>query len=194
MKPRRNNHNDKGLTLLEVLVVVAIIAVIAGVAYPTFRSMGANMRVKAAARRLYGDLQLAKMRAIEKSTSHTVIFGQTVSNIIYDYVIIEDRDHNEPPAGTGFCECECTACGGTGNDVIVNKTIIGDEFKGVSISGNTLGTNNDSPPLHVIRFDTRGFPRNNSGGFGAGTVTFTNQYGNTAQVIITSLGKIKLVL
>ena len=187
MRLRNNNHNN-GLTLLELMVVVAIIAVVAGVAYPTFRSMGANMRVKAAARRLYGDLQLAKMKAIEKNTSHTVIFGQPITEgsntTTYSYVIIEDKDHN--------CECNCTECGGTGSDVIVNKTIIGNEFRGISISGNTLGINDDG--LHATRFDTKGFPKSNSGGFGAGTVTFTNQYGNIAKVVISSLGKISLVL
>jgi len=154
-----------------------------------FRRMAADMRLKAAARRLYGDLQLAKIKAIEKSTSVSVIFDQPItegaSATTYSYVVIEDKDNN--------CQCNSPDCGTSGDDIILGKTLISKEFRGITISENTFPKNQDN--LHALRFNAKGFPKKGTdNGFASGTVTLSNQYGTTAQVIVNSLGRIRLKL
>ncbi len=165
---RDKNRSRSGLTLMEVMVAIAIVAILTGIAYPSFRKMRASLRLNAAARALYGDIQLARIKAMEKSVSYTIIFGQQVSGVTYDYVIIEDKNNN------GICDSP--DCGTTGDDVIIKKVLISSEFPHISIS----------PNISYLRFNMRGFVSSN------GSITLTNQYGKSAKVTISALGRIKL--
>ncbi len=66
---------ESGMTLLEIVIVVSIIAVLAAIAVPNFKVWLPNMRLKAAARDVYSDMQKAKMSAIKFNTTVTFNFN-----------------------------------------------------------------------------------------------------------------------
>lgn len=58
--------------MVELMVVVAIVAILASLAAPSFRSLIADQRIKAAAGELHSTLTLARSEAMKRSVSITV--------------------------------------------------------------------------------------------------------------------------
>jgi len=69
-------NNQRGFTLLEVMVVVALVAVVVAIASPDWRAFVSNRRTAGASRELYNALQHTRMKAIKE--------GQTITVIYYD--------------------------------------------------------------------------------------------------------------
>jgi len=67
-------NNDKGMTLVELVVVMAIIAVTATIAITSFASYRPHLRLKAAARDIATSLNVARMKAVARNASMTVTF------------------------------------------------------------------------------------------------------------------------
>jgi prepilin-type N-terminal cleavage/methylation domain-containing protein len=60
-------QNDKGLTIIELMVVIGILAIVAGVVTPNFINWRGRVALRGAANNLKGDLELAKARAIREN-------------------------------------------------------------------------------------------------------------------------------
>ncbi len=63
---------SQGFSIVELMVVVAIAATLAGLAAPSFTSLIADQRIKAAAGELHATLSLARSEAMKRSVSVTV--------------------------------------------------------------------------------------------------------------------------
>ena len=75
----RLNYDERGLTLLELMVVIAIIAILAALAFPSFISYFQQRRLAGAAEVLYHDLHDARSEAIRHQANVTVVFQDGVN-------------------------------------------------------------------------------------------------------------------
>lgn len=74
--------NKHGFTLMELMVVIAIIGIMAAIAIPNFLNWLPNMRLKAAARDLYSNMQRTRMMAVKTNKKTAIIFKP--ANNTYD--------------------------------------------------------------------------------------------------------------
>lgn len=73
--------NERGFTLVELLIGAMIVAILGVVAAPQFTNMLQRFRLNGATRVVWGDLHKARLMAIKESTSMTVNFGGNSYNI-----------------------------------------------------------------------------------------------------------------
>ncbi len=67
--------DENGFTFIELIVVVSLIGIMAAIAVPSFFSLLPNMRLKAAARGLYSNMQKAKIEAVKRNTNVVVVLN-----------------------------------------------------------------------------------------------------------------------
>lgn len=69
--------NQKGYSLIEILIAFALVAILATIAVPQTNGWIEHYRLTGAARLVWGDLQSAKMTAIKSNQSVTVTLNST---------------------------------------------------------------------------------------------------------------------
>lgn len=79
--------NQKGVTLLELLVVMVIISIGAALTTPNIGGWMTNYRLRSAAREVASALRLAQIKAVSTNTPHQVVF-----DTVNDSYIIQYRD------------------------------------------------------------------------------------------------------
>lgn len=82
-------QNQKGFSLIEMIVVAAIIAISTGVAIPVYIGMKPSIRLNGATRQIMGDLMWARMQAISQNNEFKVFFIDS-----YKYEILDDNNDN----------------------------------------------------------------------------------------------------
>jgi len=173
----------KGVTLIELAVVMAIIGIMALFMVPAIGQWIDSYRIKQAAREMVSDMQLAKMKAMGNSRYCTVTFNINVGGTDYSYIVYDDSDS----------DCEYDA-----GEEIYERMILGNEYKHVGFDttqgggdGLTFVDNDNNQP--TVAFDARGLPRNNTGGFGAGTAFLKHSKNNKGrQVIVSAAGRVRI--
>lgn len=164
-----------GFTLTELMITIGVFSILAGIAVPGFLKLRPDFQLRSAARDLLSGFQLAKMTAVRSGHNCAITFNQAAEGDTYSYVVFRDADND--------LEYD------TGVDVVVKK-VKWTDYDYVSVTGNTLATNDDGLP--AIAFRSNGLPRNNTGGFGAGTVSLKNTNDKTKDVVLSPAGNIRI--
>lgn len=178
----RGGISKAGFTLVETSIVLLILGIVAAVATPLIIRWLPDYRLRAAARDLMSNMQLAKMTAVKSNTNVAVVFNQPVGGQVFDYLVFVDANNNvEYDAG----------------EAIVARVRLAD-YRGVTFdntqgggNGLTFPVNDDGLP--AIAFRGNGVTRNNGGGFGAGTAFFRNINGRTLSVVVNAAGSIRII-
>jgi len=89
--PTARTHRS-GFTLIELTIVVLIVGILASVAAPRYLETLANYRADATVKRIVADLQLAKRRAQQTSSSQTIAFY--VNDNRYEITGMSDLDRS----------------------------------------------------------------------------------------------------
>ncbi len=80
MARRKARPCARAFTLLELVLVLSIVGVLSAIAVPRFQRSIVKARADAAANRIAGDLRLARARAMQKSTTQSVVFTRAAGN------------------------------------------------------------------------------------------------------------------
>ena len=176
-----NDTRLSGFTLIEVVMAMAVLAILAAISIPGISHLLPNYRLKAAARGMVSNFQLAKFTAIKRNTNCAISFNQMIGARTYDYVIYVDSDNDlEYDAGEEVITHKCWAdYGSTSYDFSQG-------------GGDGLNFVNNDDGLPSIAFQPKGFPVNNIGGLGMGTVFLRNTNNRTTRVVVSSAGNIRI--
>lgn len=164
--PNQHSKQQRGFTLVEVMVTIAVLAIIASVALPSLIEMRDRTRVRAAAESIYAHLQFARSESIKQ--------GITL------YVSVTPGNSWCLGITNNSAGCDCNAAnsctfGPTG--LTQTRNLLSSEFSGIALATNQS----------VIGFESRrGFDLN------AGTVTITGTGNLSAQIRHNLNGNINL--
>jgi len=73
--------DQRGVTLVELITVIAIIAIVAGIVTLSSRDTIQNYKLKGAARQIFSDMQLARLRAIKEGRAYALEYSGTAYSV-----------------------------------------------------------------------------------------------------------------
>jgi prepilin-type N-terminal cleavage/methylation domain-containing protein len=133
--------DDKGYSLVEVLVVIGIIMVVAAIAMPIFQAYAINRNLRSAARDIIGDIFSCKERTIAENRQYRISFNVGANN----YTI--DRCNTTGSSCAAYTVIQTKTPTAFGSDISItnaafgNNSTISFQIRGTSESGNVVLTN-----------------------------------------------------
>ena len=99
--------NQKGVTLMELIVVMVIIAIGAALTVPNIGGWLPNYRLRSAARDVASTLRFAQIKAVSSNTTYQVVFDTANDSYIIQYLDtgggwVNDGETQTLPAGVKF--------------------------------------------------------------------------------------------
>lgn len=77
-------HKDSGFTFIEMMTVIAITGLLAAIAVPNMMAWRSGAKLRGVVENVRGDLQLAKLKAVQESGSVAVLFSGNSYQVFTD--------------------------------------------------------------------------------------------------------------
>jgi len=87
-----NPTKNRGFTLVELVLVMAVIGILAAVGIPNFLNWLPNMRVRAAARDIYSNMQHIRSEAVKNNQDRAIVFN--TANNTYSLCSLPGADND----------------------------------------------------------------------------------------------------
>ncbi|MGH8462451.1 MAG: GspH/FimT family pseudopilin [Stenotrophobium sp.] len=164
---------QRGFTVLEMLITLVVISIIAGLGVPSYISMLAKRRIEGAASALQTQFQQLRSQAIKRNSIEFLSFAINGSN--WSYGVNDNAACNPALAGN------CTVNG-------VSQIFNGSDWKGVTIAlSQSISSNGNS-----VGFEPRrGMTISPGGAISSGTITLQSAAGSV-QVNVSPIGYISI--
>lgn len=85
-------REEKGYTLIELVIAVSLIGIVSAMAAPQFLQMAPKMRVDSATRQVVSEMLSLKFKAISENRKYRIIFGQPNGN---QYQVQQDGNRDD---------------------------------------------------------------------------------------------------
>lgn len=85
-----NTNNQKGYSLIEIIIVITIFSTLAGITISAYISMKPSLRLSGTTRQIIGDLMWARMQSISQNNEFKIFF--LPDN--HRYTILDDDNNN----------------------------------------------------------------------------------------------------
>jgi prepilin-type N-terminal cleavage/methylation domain-containing protein len=155
----------KGFTLIELMVVIFMIAAVSGFAVPGIMKWRSAAKLRGAAENLKGDLELAKLRAIQENGPVAINFSEKSYQIFID-------------SGTTLGILDA-------NELVLKKTSLPEGVRFDSTLTTFDAVDGDWPWPKKTRFKGRGTAD-------AGSAMLVNSNGKKKKIKISSFGNITI--
>jgi type IV fimbrial biogenesis protein FimT len=172
----RTVKGNSGFTMVELVVVVVILTLVVGIGVPTYHlTIKPRAHLNGAARQLYSDIQLARLRAVSRNFNCGIVFSAGPS-----YTLFVDNN----PQDSVY---QYTDDGDDTNDEEVIKTVnLANEYLGVQFDtahggGDGIDFDNSS-----FSFSPRGLPDPD------GDIYLKNQKGEGRKIVVNLMGGVSL--
>ncbi|MBW1860026.1 MAG: GspH/FimT family protein [Deltaproteobacteria bacterium] len=167
---------NSGFTMVELIVVVVILAFVAAIGIPTYHlTIKPTAHLKGAARQLYSDIQLARLRAVSRNARCGMVFSAGPSYIVF----VDDM----LPVG----QYEYTDDGNSENDEEMIKTVnLANEYLGVQFDTAHGGGDGIDFANSSFSFSSRGLPSPD------GDLYLINQKGEGRKIVVNIMGGVQL--
>jgi prepilin-type N-terminal cleavage/methylation domain-containing protein len=86
--------DERGMTLIELLIVSVVIAILVLVVSFTFTGWQTRYKVEAQVKELYGDLMEMRMRALQTNTMHFIWLNDSDDTEYFRYRVYRDSDND----------------------------------------------------------------------------------------------------
>jgi len=153
--------NQKGFSLIEMLVAIGIFAIGMAIAIPNFINMGKNNSVKADARQLKDYLMKARVEALKRNSWVTVAY-RPANN---DYIIFVDDTPDYTYNG--------------GEEVINQSTLTSSSYDATQGFGD--GIDIGSGHGNTVSWDTKGMPFSSGTLISSSTIYLKGSNGSSAK-------------
>ncbi|MFI5304268.1 MAG: Tfp pilus assembly protein FimT/FimU [Nitrospiria bacterium] len=179
-------NNNKGVTLIELMVVVAIIGILSALSIPSYNKFIAHQNLNAAARDLFSDMRSARVTAISQGVQYGIYYPSTSQFQVIKVI--------NAPTYTSFVQAQAAAAGaGLSTLYSVVSTY---DFGTLAYYGITM-----SVPVNTPVFQKTGAVSSATGMSGTAgsfssvapdTITLTNKYGEQKKVLVNTAGFVSI--
>jgi Tfp pilus assembly protein FimT len=139
--------DDRGISIIEILMVALALAVMAGMAMPSvFRTLEVT-RLRGAAWNLAGDLRLARQKAVSLQLDHRICFANCVEAVPAGGYLLERKNSVPPPVWSVDVRRADLSDGLTINPGVVDW--VSYDLKGEA-SGGTITLTNSAGTYDVV--------------------------------------------
>ncbi|MBW2172600.1 MAG: GspH/FimT family protein [Deltaproteobacteria bacterium] len=162
--------------MVELIVVVVILAFLAAIGIPTYHlTIKPTANLKGAARQLYSDIQLARLRAVSRNVRCGMVFSAGPSYILF----VDDNPQNSQYEYTDDAD-------DTNDEEVIKAFNLGNEYPGVQFDTSHGGGDGIDFANSSFSFSSRGLPSPD------GDLYLINQKGEGRRIIVNIMGGVQL--